>query len=61
MAKILMVYGTTYGQTEKIVRRIDRLLGERGHDVSAYKGDQLPDELAVGKHDGFLIAGSVIA
>lgn len=60
MARLLVVYGTTYGQTEKIVRRIDRELMQRGHEVSVYKGDQLPPELNVGSHDAVLVAGSVI-
>jgi menaquinone-dependent protoporphyrinogen oxidase len=60
MARILVVYGTTYGQTEKIVRHIDQELTRRGHEVSVYQGDQLPAELNVGSHDSFLVAASVI-
>jgi menaquinone-dependent protoporphyrinogen oxidase len=61
MARILVVYGSTYGQTGKIVRRIDRELVRRGHEVSVYQGGQLPPELNLGSHDAFLVAASVIA
>jgi menaquinone-dependent protoporphyrinogen oxidase len=61
VAKILIVYGTTYGQTEKIVRRIDRELAKQGHDVSVFQGDQLPPELSLGVHAAVLIAASLIA
>src|SRR5512133_3497694 len=61
MARILVVYGSTYGQTGKIVRRIDRELVRRGHEVSVYQGDQLPPELNLGSHDAFLVAASVIS
>jgi menaquinone-dependent protoporphyrinogen oxidase len=60
MARILMVYGTSYGQTEKIVRRIGRELSSQGHEVSVYQGGQLPPELNVGNHDAILVAASVI-
>lgn len=61
MSKILVVYGTTYGQTERIVRRIGQILTETGHAVTLHRGDRLPVMLPIQEFDGFLIAGSVLS
>jgi menaquinone-dependent protoporphyrinogen oxidase len=60
MAQVLIVYGTTYGQTERIARRITDRLTARGHGVCMYKGDWLPKHLRVDDYDACLIAGSII-
>jgi menaquinone-dependent protoporphyrinogen oxidase len=60
MAKILLVYGTAYGQTERIARRIGDQLTARGHGVCMYRGDSLPANLPLEKYDGFVVAASVI-
>ena len=60
MAKILVVYGTAYGQTERIARRIVERLTSRGHRVCMYKGDSLPKHLRLDDYDAFLVAGSII-
>jgi menaquinone-dependent protoporphyrinogen oxidase len=60
VANILMIYGTGYGQTEKIVRRLaDRLIAD-GHRVALWRGDtpSVPPGLAA--FDAFLVAGSVV-
>lgn len=61
MAKILAVYGTSYGQTERIVQRIARHLAEQGHVVTVRKGDALRRDVPLDDYDGFLIAASVIS
>jgi menaquinone-dependent protoporphyrinogen oxidase len=61
MSRILAVYGTAYGQTEKIVRRMAARLIEGGHTVTVVKGDELPPALSLDDHDAFLIGASVIA
>jgi menaquinone-dependent protoporphyrinogen oxidase len=60
MAKILVVYGTAYGQTERIARRIVDQLTAHGHGVCMYKGDNLPAYLPVERYDAFVLAASVI-
>lgn len=60
MAKILVVYGTAYGQTERIARRIVDQLTAHGHGVGMYKGESLPANLPLEKYDAFVVAASVI-
>jgi menaquinone-dependent protoporphyrinogen oxidase len=60
MANILMVYGTAYGQTEKIVGRIAGKLTAMGHRVTIWKGDALPGQPSLADFDVFLVAGSVL-
>ena len=61
MAKILIVYGTAYGQTEHIMQRIGQKLTEAGHAVTLHRGDRLPALLPVEEFDGFLIAASILS
>ena len=60
MAQVLIVYGTAYGQAERIARRILGDLERQGHTVSTFKGDELPADLWLGKYQAFVIAASVI-
>ena len=60
MAKVLVVYGTAYGQTQRIARRIVDQLADQGHTVSMYKGDNLPAYLPLEDYDAFMVAASVI-
>jgi menaquinone-dependent protoporphyrinogen oxidase len=59
MSKVLIVYGTAYGQTERIAQRIAGALTAAGHTVSALKGDRLEPGLSLGEYDAFVIAASV--
>jgi menaquinone-dependent protoporphyrinogen oxidase len=59
MARILVIYGTAYGQTERIARRIDRLRS-RGHGVCMHKGDCLPKHLRLEDYDAVVVAASII-
>ncbi len=56
MADILVVYGTSHGQTEKIVRRMADRLSTEGHRVTVRKGDSHPSPAGF---DAYLVAGSV--
>jgi menaquinone-dependent protoporphyrinogen oxidase len=56
MADILMVYGTSLGHTEKIVRRMAERLNSQGHRVTVRKADTEP---SVAGYDAILVAGSV--
>lgn len=60
MAKILVIYGTAYGQTQRIARRIADRLTAHGHGVCLYQGDNLPSHLLVDEYDAFVIAASII-
>ncbi|HVX38543.1 MAG TPA: flavodoxin domain-containing protein [Gemmatimonadaceae bacterium] len=57
---ILIVYGTTYGQTQKIAEHIrDRLSDEFG--VTVVRGDAPMNPLTADHFDGVLVGGSILA
>ncbi|HEU4697846.1 MAG TPA: flavodoxin domain-containing protein [Gemmatimonadales bacterium] len=60
MCNILIVYGTAYGQTERIVQRIASVLTDGGHRVTLERGDRLPPALALADYDGVLVAASIL-
>jgi menaquinone-dependent protoporphyrinogen oxidase len=60
MSQILISYGTSYGHTEKVVRRMGQVLQNHGHEVSTYRADRLPQEMRMDTYDAFIVAGSVI-
>ncbi len=60
MPKVLIVYGSAYGQTEKLVRRFSDRLLETGIHAVVMKGDALPPGIRLGEFDGFVVAGSVL-
>ena len=59
MADVLIVYGTSYGQTAKLARRIADRLGQAGHRVSVWRGDARPSEQTLEDYDAAVVAGSV--
>jgi menaquinone-dependent protoporphyrinogen oxidase len=59
MANILIVYGTRYGQTERVVLEIGRVLGDMGHRVTTIKGDR-PGGFSLDGVDAVLVASSVL-
>lgn len=60
MPKVLIVYGTAYGQTEKIVRRFARRLEDAGITAVLARGDQIPAGTRPAEFDGIVVAGSVL-
>lgn len=60
MKQILAVYGTAYGQTEKIVRRIAAVTVQRGVRMQVVRANDVPRDLPLGVYDGYLVAASVI-
>lgn len=60
MPSILIIYGSTYGQTERVARRIGELLLQAGFAVDLHRGDQLPDHLTLETYTGVLVAASVL-
>ena len=59
-ARILLVYGTSYGQTERIARRIAETLEGAGLEVSLQRGDLLPRALDRSAYDAVIVGASVI-
>ena len=59
MSKLLIVYGTTHGQTGKVVARIADRLNEQGHKVMLWNAGALPDHPPLERYDFILVAGSV--
>lgn len=59
MSRILIVYGTSHGQTAKICRRIALMLSLDEHEVVLRQTDRLPAETRFADFDGVLVAGSV--
>lgn len=57
--KILAVYGSNFGQAEKVTRRIAAALEQRGHAVAVHKGDALPSGLALADFDAVVVAASI--
>lgn len=60
MSQLLILYATSYGQTEKIVRRIAALMAGLGQDVTVVDAAEAPRNLFPGRYDGVLVAGSVL-
>jgi menaquinone-dependent protoporphyrinogen oxidase len=61
VSNILVVYGSTYGQTERIARRIGELLDRAGYLVDIHRGDRLPEHLTLETYSGVVVAASVLA
>jgi menaquinone-dependent protoporphyrinogen oxidase len=59
MARILVVYGTSYGHTEKIVRRMAQVWKAREHQLTIYRATALPGEEDVSGYDACILAASV--
>lgn len=57
--QILAIYGSNYGQAEKVLKRIVGILEGRGHVVSVYKGDTVPADVGVEDFDAVVIAASI--
>lgn len=59
MAKVLIVYGSGYGQTQKISEFIAEQLRERGIETDSLSGKHLPQNLSPESYDGIIVAASV--
>jgi menaquinone-dependent protoporphyrinogen oxidase len=60
-ARILIVYGSSYGQTEKIARRLAEMLTLRSCDVTVADAKTLPASLRPDAFDGIVVGASIIA
>lgn len=57
--KILIIYGSLEGQTEKIAHRIARVIQDKEHQVSTLSGDHLPTDFSVEQYDAVIIGGAI--
>jgi len=57
--KILVAYGTSEGQTQKIAEAVAARVHELHHDVHLYDTASSPADLHVGSYDKIIIAASV--
>jgi menaquinone-dependent protoporphyrinogen oxidase len=58
--RILIFYGTSYGQTAKIARRMDDLLTASGEIVTLIDASNQPPGLTPREFDGIIVGGSII-
>lgn len=61
MSKVLIVYGTTYGQTAKISDFISNELKSLLHTTEVYDSETIPSWVTPDTYDAILIGGSVIS
>lgn len=59
-SRILIVYGTQYGQTTKIAARIRGLLATGGHDITLVRGDALPRHFSLEAYDAVIVGVSLV-
>ena len=57
---VLILYGTSYGQTAKIARRMDDLLTASGETVTLVDASNQPHGLTPREFDGVIVGGSII-
>jgi menaquinone-dependent protoporphyrinogen oxidase len=58
--RILIVYGTRHGQTEKIADRICQALTLSGCAVTILPADDVPEDFELAPFDGIIVGASVI-
>lgn len=57
--KVLVAFGTTEGQTQKIAHHIETTLGDAGHDCELYNCEQRADAPELSSFDAIIVAASV--
>jgi menaquinone-dependent protoporphyrinogen oxidase len=60
MTRVLIVYGTSYGQTERVVRRLAARLESHDFVVTLRRGNDRAPEPQPGEYEAIAIAASVI-
>lgn len=58
--RILLVYGTSYGQTARIAERMRATLASEGNQVTMFHGDHVPKGLSLDAFDGVIVGASLI-
>lgn len=59
MAKILILYGSTEGQTARIAEHIAKTLKARNHEVEMKSGEHLPAAFSLNDFDAVVVGASV--
>ncbi|SDK58399.1 flavodoxin domain-containing protein [Natronorubrum texcoconense] len=59
MASFLVLYGTSEGQTEKVVTRIGDVLIDRGHEATTVNASEISPEFAIDDFDAILVGASI--
>lgn len=59
MSDILIVFGSTEGQTEKIMAHIAQHLREEGHVVDLFSTQDIVEPLDLESYDGVIVASSI--
>lgn len=59
MLRLLIVYGSTEGQTRRIAERMTTIAREAGHEVTALDSTALPGRLDLQEFDAVLVGASV--
>lgn len=59
MSRILIIYGSNYGQTQKMSGVLADELRELGHEVEVISGKKTPRSLSPDKYDAAIVAASV--
>jgi menaquinone-dependent protoporphyrinogen oxidase len=60
-SRILIVYGSKYGQAAKIANRIGTVLRQEDVEVTIQQGDQLALPAGIQNYDGIMVGASLIA
>jgi menaquinone-dependent protoporphyrinogen oxidase len=56
---VLIIYGSSEGQTKKISGIIADIISNKGHQVDMQSGDQLPESFSTDTYDAVIIGGSI--
>jgi len=59
MARILVLFGTNYGQTRKIARRIAEAIRQRDHQVEMLQGNKISDSFSPDGFEAAIIGTSI--
>jgi menaquinone-dependent protoporphyrinogen oxidase len=59
--RVLVLYGTSYGQTARIARRVAEVLTASGNDVRLLDAAELPRGISPRDFDGVVLGASVVA
>lgn len=61
MARVLLLYGSTEGQTATIAERIADVLADSGHEPTLVHAKHLPDGFSLGDYDAAIVGASIHA
>ena len=59
MARVLLLYGSTEGQTAIVSERIADVLSEAGHEPTLIHAKHLPDDLTVSDYEAVVVGASI--